>query len=359
MTGQLMTGQLMTGMPARIHIALLSGLTAVLLTTGHAAARDSFRFGAWQGSAYPAYGDRFRHCTMSARYRGGSYLMFRITRLGGLQVGLLKPRWSMTRGSRFSMVVSVDGGPDYVGTAVATTHNGVWMRLPSRQWMMQRLRWGHVLRLNASGTTYSYRLTGTALAPQRLMHCVRSELAVEAGRPRPAFAARMPNPAGSRAAAGGTSSRMRLKATTLVANLLNKAGLKDFELVDPDAKPAGMKDYDVVWKGPGVIGGLRIVGRGTQTDAQKLGAALIARDGLACKGKFSSGIKSDRSAKASGAVRLFSVCQTEKSWNALYSIQPLSKGGFVLIVQLALGDLGRLQDADERVFNALPAVLEK
>lgn len=191
---------------------------------------------------------------------------------------------------------------------------------------------------------------------------------MESGRPRPAFVPRPHKPATAAAGRGagksgatGRAARadLRLKATTLVANLFNKAGLRNFELVDPDEKPRTMKDYDVVWKGPDLIGGMRIVGRGTRKDAQTLGAALIAQDALICKGQFSSGIKSDRSAKAIDAVRLFTACRTARSWNALYSILPQPKGGFVMIVQLASGGLDRLQDVDERMFNALPAVLKK
>jgi len=352
----------MSDLAATVRLSLTGALVAVILAPGQAAARETFQIGAWHGTAYPKYGDRFTHCSMNAPYRSGTYLMFRITRGGAFQMGLFKKGWSVRQGARYTLSLAVDHGPAYVGTAIATSSNGVWMRLPSRDWMLQRLRWGRTLRISSGRTNLAYRLTGTAVALQRLLHCVKSELAVEAGRPRPAFVARVRNPAGSNAGArSGTKSvaHMRLKATTLVANLFNKAGLSHFELVDPDAKPPSMKNYDVVWKGPGLLGGLRMVDRGTRTDAQKIGAALIAQDALVCKGQFSSGIKSDRSEKSAGAVRLFTACQTAKSWHALYSIHPRPKGGFVMIVQIARGALGRLREADERVFNALPAVLQK
>jgi len=351
--------------PTRHFLLLLSGLAAMLAASGPAAAGDSFQFGGWNGRAYTQGGNIFRHCTMKARYQGGNYLYFRITRTGGLQLGMFERAWSLTRGSTFGVSIAVDGGPAYHGTAYASNEQGVWIRLPDTRTMLERLRWGSVLRVYASGTTYTYKLTGTAVALRRLLHCVESEIAVETGRPRPAFVAR-PNAttktaAGTGAGTVGRSARaeIRLKATTMMANLFNKAGLKDFELVDPDEKPASMKGYDVVWKGPGVVGGMRIVGQGTRTDVQKVGASLIAQEALVCKGQFRSGIKSDRSAKAIGAVRLFTACDAPTGWNALYSILPLPKRGFVLIAQYAQGGLARLQDVDERMFGALPAVIEK
>lgn len=350
----------MSDMLAKARVSFLAVAAALIVASSGAAARDTFVIGSWHGTAYPKYGDRFTHCSMNGRYVSGTYLMFRITRAGVFQIGLFKRSWSMRAGTRYTLSLSVDNGPAYIGTAVATSRYGVWMPLPSRRWMMQRLRWGRVLRIRSGRANLAYKLTGTALALKRLVHCVRSEIAVEAGRPRPIFNARINNPArAGRATASRSRTHLRLKATTLVANLFNKAGLSHFELLDPDAKPPSMKSYDVVWKGPGLIGGMRIVARGTRSDAQKIGAGLIAQDALICKGNFTSGIKSDRSAKAIGAVRLFTACQAAKSWNALYSILPMPKGGFVMIVQLASGGLNRLQDADERMFNALPAVLEK
>jgi len=355
----------MGGTPARRLLPLLSGLAALLLASGPAGAGDSFQLGAWHGRAYTRGGNIFNHCTMSASYQDGHALYFRITRTGGLQMGIYERSWSMTRGSTFPVSFTIDDGQAHRGTAIVTTRTGVWIILPDTRTMLERLRWGRVLRIYTTGTTFSYKLAGTAVALRRLLHCVESEIAVETGRPRPAFVAR-PNTAtktaaGTGAGRGGRSARteLRLKATTMMANLFNKAGLKDFELVDPDEKPSSMKDYDVVWKGPGVIGGMRIVGQGTRTDVQKVGASLIAQEALVCKGQFRSGIKSDRSAKAIGAVRLFTACDAPTGWNALYSILPLPKRGFVMIAQYAQGGLARLQDVDERMFGALPDVIEK
>jgi hypothetical protein len=339
---------------------LMHALVALLLVVAtDVCARDQFVSGNWRGAAYPKQGGRFTHCVMHASYVSGTYLMFRIDRNGNLAMGLANVSWSLTPGARYALTYSIDYGPKHTGTAVAQTKHGVWIKLPSTRWMLNRLRVGKGLRIRSVGTSFAFRLTGTYVALERLFECTKTELALERGYNRnPFVGTRSRNPFAS-TKSENAAELARLKATTIIANLFNRAGLSQFTILAPDKKPPALANYDVVWKGPGIIGGLRIVGPESGLPADKITALLITQDAGACKGRFTSGIKADKGENAEGSVRFFTACAAATSWRSLYSVYPMSKGGFVIIGQVAQAKNQQLQTIDDRMFESLPAVLRE
>lgn len=336
-------------------------VTCVLLAAYSVEARDRFRSGQWDGGSYGHQSGRFTHCAMSAQYRGGTLLAFILTRSGGLQIGLINRSWSLTPGQTYTAVYAIDQAPARTVGAIVKSAQAVWFPVPSTRSMLNQLRRGRGLRLNVAGSRYGFRLTGTAIGLQRLLYCVKSELARERGVSLPPFGTPVRR---ANATRGGKMSaaraELRLRATTMVANMINRAGLRDARILTPEQAPKRMRGYDVVWRAPGVLGGLQIIPPKKHLTAERLTAALLASDAAACKGSFKSGIKTDALSKSSRTVRLFTDCQGLESWRSLYSIMPIPKGGgFVMVGQFAEAATEKLEETDRKIVEALPAVLQR
>lgn len=339
---------------------VLAGIAlCAVVAAGSADARGNFRAGGWTGLAVTDSSGRFSGCAMSARYRSGILLAFAIGREGRFRIALTNRNWNLQPGTTYATTLVVDRGALKRVAARAASRSIVRIYLPGTTSMVRQLQRGNRLLMNVGGTQYTFRLTGTAVGLQRLLYCVRYELALERGVRLPPFGTPVRR---ANATRGGKMSaaraELRLRATTMVANMINRAGLRNTRILAPEEAPKRMRGYDVVWRGPGVLGGLQIIPPTKHMTAERLTAALMASDAASCKGAFKSGLKTDALTKSSRAVRLFTDCRGLESWRSLYSILPIPKGGgYIMVGQFAEAATDTLEETDRRIVEALPAVL--
>lgn len=345
-------------------LAGFSGLAATVIA-GTAAASDSFQSDGWVGHAVRNEFARFESCRMYKPFASGLTLYIRLSRAGDVRIGIGDPFRPMMPATVHPTEYAIDGG--FVDRATGTVRSSRTFRfaVPRERAdiFLMRLRTGRTLRIRFDSRDYTFALTGVSLAVPRLRHCARAELARERGVRPPRFGKPPPAVARTRPAKRKRSAtrraNLRLKATTMVANMINQSGLRNYRILDLDRVPKSLRHYDVVWRGPDVIGGLRFVTARRGLTATRLTAALLAGDAAACKGTFKSGLKSNNPAKSPQAVRAFTQCEGPDGWRALYSILPRPKGGFVLVRQVSIGRPEQLEDADRKIVEALPAVLSR
>src|SRR5262249_24089191 len=126
--------------------------------------------------------------------------------------------------------------------------------LPPSLTLFNQLKWGQVFRVYGQGVSFAFNLTGTAAALSKLADCVHARV----GGTNPYAPPPPPPPAPPSVSSAPPSNRgatpQRERVMTLVANLFVQAGLSNMQMLSVEETPAALKNYDLVWKGPNLVG---------------------------------------------------------------------------------------------------------
>ncbi len=307
--------------------AALGGALSLAACAAGAAELNSVKVGNWKVAAYSddASGG-FSHCASHAAYRSGVGLLFSVNKNLDWSLGFQAQRWSMKKGESYEVRYQVDNGPVRTSKAVAITATLVQMDLPDQASIFNEFRYGRVLKAEGGDERLNFALTDTQFMLAEVLRCA------DTWRKR-AVARNEAAPRLSPAPAGPSDADRRLEATTIAVNLLSRAKVAGFELMQGAELPDKLKAHHAAWRAEGILGTVRVL---TGEDGpEKIRGGLISSDAQACTDRFASGAMPDDGGKG---LSLFTACDGEKGWAAVYIAVPRQKGGFYVVSLLGKPD---------------------
>lgn len=376
------------------HVAFL-----LACPIGEAGARERFVVAGWYGMSFPQNGQRFRWCAVSRIQRDGTAAFFYLMRDGRFFVTIKNREFKYRKGQDIDARYRIDRRYAANVRAVAVLSNAVQIEMPVAATAFRMLQKGNELIVRLTYGDYSVNLAGTAAALERMRQCVWNRLDVEAGRP-PRYLARRRSapsrPAGTasagtrkfaasagssatkgatRGAIGGAAAKdskarnaragdtasasvrggaseaaRRLEAVTYVANVLAKAGFRDYRILQQkEMRRRAGSDFDVVWRTGVSVGALRIYSGRQAREFEDLATRVIIQGTKACKAGFRSGVKREVN---SPVLRFFTQCDGEKGWHALYALVRGKAGRVYLLLSLGNGLSEKVDGADLRAVDA-------
>jgi len=341
----------------------------LVLGAGPAAARDKFRVGAWEGEAHPDRSGAFAQCSISTEYENGIILYFVLSRRYDFSVLLASRSWSLTEGDSYPVAYSIDGGQRFRATAKALNKYTVGIPLPSNRETFDRFRAGAAFLIEAAGGRFRFDLGGTSAALAALLNCVNGNLRTAGPGGANPFAGetqQRPAPQGERPErrAEGTARRpaeappeARARAAAFVEKLLLRAELYSFEILSGDQVPAGLRRFDVVWKGFHVLGMLDIVPPGAYRSIDEAANDTVEAHEKSCDGKLTSKGRALRLDDKRSLIQIAIACAGKDQVHLDYTLMPLTEGGFYRILHLSSADPEAGRAANERIGAALPLML--
>lgn len=352
-----------------------------------------FRSGNWTGQARFADSGRFQFCTIHAKYDRGNLLFFNLNRRLGASIGLVNPRWRLTKGRRIPISIFVDGRLATDSTAKVIARNHVVVTFPTSRRMFSMLRRGRSMSIATDAGRMRFSLRGTSRALVSLVRCVQTEIRLARNRSSDGVFADESNPFAeneSRTArrvppsgeslpessfrdnAGtGTADRSRSRGTpkyprvaaadaeAFATRMLDRSGLARYQIIPKRKHP--LKGFAVMWRTRGgIVGGLNAYRDVGQSAVNKETAFRIATDTITCDGKFASGVKVNRTSARQAMKRAFTACQGSKfSFEIHYTFKWTDDGNLVEVMNARItkpgstGPTDRLQKVDDRIHDAL------
>jgi hypothetical protein len=228
--------------------AALGGALSLAACAAGAAELNSVKVGNWKVAAYSddASGG-FSHCASHAAYRSGVGLLFSVNKNLDWSLGFQAQRWSMKKGESYEVRYQVDNGPVRTSKAVAITATLVQMDLPDQASIFNEFRYGRVLKAEGGDERLNFALTDTQFMLAEVLRCA------DTWRKR-AVARNEAAPRLSPAPAGPSDADRRLEATTIAVNLLSRAKVAGFELMQGAELPDKLKAHHAAWRAEGILG---------------------------------------------------------------------------------------------------------
>lgn len=353
-----------------IEVFLWAALVA-LVATVHADAKEySFQAGTWPGTiVYDDKSGTFQDCYITSDYKSGITLYFQIDSDQTFHIAFTHPDWRLTVGDQFSVGLEVDRLWSGTYRAYAYDTNAVDIKFERPGDLLDALRYGSIMRVNAQSDSFLFRLEGTKTALQRLRECY-IENAGAGGNANPfgsggssnPFGGSTPNPFKSDPGGGQTASatdvgKQRSNAIELFQALLEDSRLTRFQVLRGSAIPEAFKDRDLVWGQGSTYGGVStFVGNVVPEEATAL---LAADDGNSCKGEVASAAVNTTMSNGEVVRRLAVSChEGQTSWYTYYSIyRTYSPPGAFVVSHVAVNDQATAQAADQAVFDILSSVV--
>lgn len=150
-----------------------AGIIAAAAIASQAAA---WQVGNWGGVSIIGNTGEFLGCRMSVRYNSGITLHFIQLRNFSLFIGMSKPEWAMNPNASYAMGLVIDG--QYVrraqGEVLIGLNNAVFLNLGTDRLTRDLLARRFNLTLINNQQSYTFALTSTAAALQRLEYCVQT-----------------------------------------------------------------------------------------------------------------------------------------------------------------------------------------
>lgn len=281
----------------------LASSTALLLFPALAAEPsliDTFAIAGWDGKAYANDRGEFTHCLVSAGYKSGIRLMFLMTEKYELFVRLGDDRWDLPKGEDFTVRASVDGRDLGSFDAYALSAIGIQMSLGNALGILDLLKRGERLEIQAARGTFGFKLVGTAKSLATLRACVDhhgKRVAVTANPfssgPTASAPAADANPFAVRSTSQASPARDprdgksdlsagTLKDQNIAAAILEKAGFEGFEFVDTSQDPHLLAR----WKGRDYYGNIKTLK--SQEPPTKVLVEMMSLAAKDCRGGFTS-----------------------------------------------------------------------
>jgi len=212
--------------------------------------------------------------------------------------------------------------------------------------VVEAMRHGHTLAVVTPAGDVSFELSGTRDAIAALARCVSENLEAEkAGR----VEAKAPEAGNDRGNKLFTAS----EAEAFASDLLESAGISDYEMADPSETP--MPSFDVVWTyDNGIVAALVGYKEMRAVDLDVAANAVMADDAKNCTGDFASGRKISEPAKLVSVKRLFTTCRSAgKSVEIHYTLVKTRSGHLIQLAHLNLGGAtGNVANADSAFLQA-------
>ncbi|MEQ8696342.1 MAG: hypothetical protein RLT05_07250 [Bauldia litoralis] len=340
-----------------MRIALFVVAATLFAAESHAQARnDRFVSGNWLGRAYYRDSGQFVSCSMHARYRSGIKLYFGLTRRGRFRVGFWKSGWSLDDGSRQRVALLIDRRRIFAGEArVASTRESsmVYVDLPLSRRMLEQFRGGYVLHVDAPTGRMGFSLAGSSEALVRLVKCVANRLDRRRGPTTQPADRRAPR-SDDRA---DPSASDRVRAVTLIANVLSRAAVGQYAILGPKEIPRHWRRFHALWRAGKSIGLVRLYHGSRSRTGRAIYSAAAGADFDRCKGAYQSGVK--RGDRPGDPVTFFSRCSGKLDWSIFYVLVGPDSDGTTYLVGLFSPDKNEPLALGERIRRALTAIVLK
>ena len=277
---------------------------AVICATGLPATADQLRelrSGPWTGGVFSSNGSqKFNTCIVSANYKSGIFLSIIVDRNYQWYLGFASPQWNLQTGQGLPVSMTFDSSIPWNGVAHAISPQAVSVAMAQNPALISAFRQSMKMMVAAAGQTFAFDLNGTSKAMIDLVDCVRTELAVEQGKPRapagtqPSYTAASP-PAAAKPADPPPELKddLELAATRIASNLLLQAKLPNAHILERTETPVGLRGRGVAWTSDIGAGAVELLPQGTAQGAQQIASQLIDADATVCKGDFFSGRSSE------------------------------------------------------------------
>ncbi|MBJ7534201.1 hypothetical protein JDN40_08800 [Rhodomicrobium vannielii ATCC 17100] len=321
------------------------------------------REGAWH--IYAAVDDAtntFSGCIVAAPYVNGHILSFVVTSEYKWAMTLQNSRWSLPKGSVYSLSYAIDGElPNSVSGAALQTKM-IAVPLDETEALFNRFRRGNTLVIKTyAGVRIPFSLASSHQALTAGLRCVMrygargrgttsNPFGREAGTLQVNGTAKATAPRAEKAAA----QAYKAEAVTVVANFLAIALKGEYRILSEEERARLAPDTDAAWVAASLFGALNVLPVGLDYDYQALAGALISRDSQACKGKFAS----TKGPLEKGYFMQMNTYCVDKNGNTevRYFAVPRDKGGAYVfsLYKLPVEDKG---GGDTRNFEALTASL--
>jgi hypothetical protein len=264
-----------------------------------AAAVDSFRLGAWNGSAFTDdQSGLFSSCVASADYKSGITLYVEVDTSYNWAIGFSATHWNMDVGSDIPLQYRIDRGSWQQGIAKATTKNLARMPMPQGGYIIKRFRRGRTLYVHDGTNNFQFRLTGTSKLMARMAKCVERNVARHGAAPASGNAAATTsgglgkNSPGQSTSPSTTTSdpQLAVEATQVLFNLMGSAGLSGLKLIpDGQREDDDLNGLHAVAANDARTLVAHIFGEGTYGSENELMSLIVADSQKSCEGSFSSG----------------------------------------------------------------------
>jgi len=306
-------------------------------------AGSDFSSGNWSGAAYTFETGEFSHCVIAAPYVRGETLFFSMTSDGHIVIGVTNPTWNMQVGEEIDVGIYVDKySPDFAKAEVIEK-TMARVILPASNSIVQKIRLGHVMRIDTVQGGLDFSLAGTAKALDRTLNCATHHIRLSKTRP----------------SVPGTKEHTespdlpigRDELVIIMTNVLNQSGISGYKVLLKTEIPEELKFYPVVWTKDETIGTANVIRLSDQT-INDYSSLIVATDARGCAEDFASGTSpsSDKS-----AVRIFTACATASSRMVLnYS---LIQSGDLVFVFAAGGTYSLSQDSPDQSDEVVESVL--
>jgi hypothetical protein len=274
----------------RIAAALLSAAIALpvsALAQDDLSQQSVFTIGPWSGMRFADTGGATVSCAAMTSAGGKDALAINIAPTGGLIVSVSREGWKFPNDAVDAELVVDD-------VTVATSAQGlgnnvvrVLFTAPDDAAVYNRLRTGHVMRMQTRKGDQSYDLTGLDKAMPALAECV-------AGKPRAAAAtqAAAPSPAarhqpGDPFDVPGATRVDKSQVMAVLANSMSEHNEPRHTFLLADELAAALPGYDVGWRTEtGVLVGTAVRGRIGADGIDAVIGNLLALDAGRCTGKL-------------------------------------------------------------------------
>ena len=249
------TGGLLTG----TAFTLASAVLAAGMSASTATAQEAFTIsaGGWEGGAYAQpESDEFSHCGISRDITDDLTVVFSLNPRRNLNVGFLRPSWTMSEGQEADVTLDVDGSLSREIGALPASPNLLIVPLGRDAELVDALKRGLTLNTtiehpDIGGETIEVPLSGTMVGLSGLEECIDTALEMGvAEESAPATPQEVP----------GADPAAPMDRQTL-AELLRAAGFEDIRFAPDEQIPRDELDLSHVWQVGPVVGGLHQVPR--------------------------------------------------------------------------------------------------
>jgi hypothetical protein len=351
-------------------------LFALVGVTRADAKEYAFQAGTWPGSiVYDDKSGEFQDCYITSDYKSGITLYFQIDYDQTFHVAFTHPDWRLTVGDEFKVGLAIDSMWSGTYTAYAYANNAVDIKFESPGDLLDALRYGGVLRVNAQSDSFSFRLEGTKTALQRLRQCYIENARAGAttnpfgggnstggGSSSNPFGGSNANPFQSNQGGGQTASttdagKARSDAVDLFQSLLQDSRLARFQVLRGSAIPEGLDDRDLVWGQGSTYGGLSVVIGDISPESET--SRLASEDSRSCKGEVASAAVNSAMSNGDIVRRLAVSChEGQSSWYTYYSIyKTYSPAGAFMVSHFAADDQNAAKSADQAFFDIISSAM--
>ena len=278
---------------------------------------ESFTVSGWEGSAFSSERtNRFAFCMVTAHYRNGTSLFFKLTGDYQLDIGVSNNNWNFSRGDEFKARLQVDRKAPFTGYGVAALENSVLFPIKTNSSTYNLFRRGRALSVRFGDQTFKYRLDGTSRALRRLDQCVgkhrlfRREVATTAPK------------------AQTDRSQFTIEAITRTTNVISETGIPGFKIITDKDMRKDLGNPDVVWSVGDRLGMTNVLDYDTRYTIDQV-AALRSASASGCRETIRSATRLERVNGVEGLI-VIAECRTTDGKPLILNniIVPRPQGGF-------------------------------